>query len=105
MLMYAVIVLSGCSWLQSIFGVSRKAPTRPGAPREVYLAPNGAGYDLTTPAGIHVKTNGQYKTDGERHQAAEAIDRYWSDLRKCALQVIGPDDQQIVQRLLPEFPN
>jgi len=72
--------------------------------RAVYLAPSGAGYDLITPDGIHVKTNGQYPAEAERKAAAETIDRYWHDVRACALGVIPVSDAELRDKLLPEFP-
>ena len=76
-----------------------EAQTRP-----IYLAPSGAGYDLITPDGIHVKTNGQYPNEAERKAAAGTIDRYWHDVRACALGVIPASDAELRNKLLPEFP-
>jgi len=72
--------------------------------RAQYLSPAGFEADLTTPAGIHVKTNGQYKTEAARRAAAVAIDRYWDAVRRCALTVIPPTDTFIRGRLLVQFP-
>ncbi|MGH7949266.1 MAG: hypothetical protein ACREQF_08590, partial [Candidatus Binataceae bacterium] len=69
-----------------------------------YLSPAGFDADLITPAGIHVKTNGQYKTEETRRAAATAIDRYWDAVRRCALTVIPPTDTLIRGRLLDQFP-
>jgi hypothetical protein len=74
------------------------------SPRQMYLAPTGSGYDLITPDGIHVKTNGQYKTEEQRKSAATAIDRYWRDVRRCALEIVPQSDTQIRDKLIPEFP-
>ena len=63
------------------------------------------GFDLTSPSGIRIKTNGQYKTDAVRQSAAQTVDRYWRDLHQCALDVIGPGDKTISDKLLPEFPS
>ena len=73
-------------------------------PRAMYLAPSAPGYDLITPDGIHVKTNGQYHGEAEQKAAAATIDRYWHDVRACAVKVIPPSDAQLRDRLLPEFP-
>jgi hypothetical protein len=54
------------------------------APHVAMTPPQGFTPDLITPAGISVKTNGQYKTEAQRNAAAGAIDRYWSEVRKCA---------------------
>ncbi len=72
--------------------------------RTIYLAPSGAGYDLVTPDGIHVKTNGQYKSEAERKAAGATIDRYWHDVRDCALGEIPSSDTELRDKLLPEFP-
>ncbi len=74
------------------------------ASRAVYLAPSGPGYDLITHDGIHVKTNGQYATEAERKAAADTIDRYWHDVRACALGVIPASDTALRDQQLPEFP-
>ncbi len=70
----------------------------------VYLSPAGFDADLITPAGIHVKTNGQYKTEAQKKSAASAIDRYWEEVHKCALTVVPPDDRFFSQKLIPTFP-
>jgi len=59
--------------------------------------------DMVTPAGIRVKTNGQYKTQDARNAAALAIDRYWSEVRACAAAVEPPTDTD-VSDLIDEFP-
>ncbi len=69
----------------------------------IYLSPAGFDADLVTPAGIHVKTNGQYKTEAEKKSAASAIDRYWEEVQKCALTVVPPDDKYF-PKLIPQFP-
>ena len=83
---------------------SQNAAPIESASRGIYLAPSGAGYDLITPDGIHVKTNGQYPAEAERKAAAETIDRYWHDVRTCALGVILASDAELRDKLLPEFP-
>ncbi len=69
-----------------------------------YLSPNGFTADLITPAGIHVQTNGQYKTEATKKSAAAAIDRYWDEVHRCADGVISPDERTFREKLIPEFP-
>jgi hypothetical protein len=69
-----------------------------------YLSPNGFNADLITPAGIHVQTNGQYKTEAIKRSAAAAIDRYWDEVHRCADGVISPDERTFHEKLIPEFP-
>ena len=91
--------LSGCSvvdWVKAKLGLGR--------PREVYLSPAGFNADLVTHSGIHVKTNGQYKTDAARAAAAAAIDRYWREVRTCAENNI-PETNRDTRVLLDEFPH
>jgi hypothetical protein len=99
-------ILAGCSALAggrpAVASSASSAPQQ--SSKEVYLAPNGAGYDLTTPAGIHVKTNGQYKTAEQRHSAGVTIDRYWRDVSNCTLRMVPPSDSSITP-LLSEFPS
>jgi hypothetical protein len=77
----------------------------PDSERQVYLSPTGFDADLITPDGIHVKTNGQYKTEAQKHAAAAAIDRYWHEVRSCALQQVPPGDTIVSGTLIPEFPS
>jgi hypothetical protein len=70
----------------------------------MYLSPAGFKADLITPDGIHVKTNGQYKTEAQRKAAARAIDRYWDEVQKCAAEVVPPGDVYISKQLIPQFP-
>jgi hypothetical protein len=69
-----------------------------------YLSPSGFNADLITPAGIHVQTNGQYKTEAAKKSAAAAIDRYWDEVHRCADGVISPDERTFREKLIPEFP-
>lgn len=78
-------------------GITPAEPARP-----VYLSPTGFDADQITPAGIHVKTNGQYNTLAEKNAAATAIDRYWLEVRKCA-QTIVPAGK--LSALMLEFPH
>jgi hypothetical protein len=61
--------------------------------------------DLVTPAGFKVKTNGQYKTEAERNAAAAAIDRYWSEVQKCATDALQASGTADASQLTAEFPN
>jgi hypothetical protein len=81
-----------------------QAPPSAQPARAVYLAPSDASYELITPDGIHVKTNGQYRTEAERKAAAATIDRYWREVRQCALGVIPSEDRELRDKLLDEFP-
>src|SRR5579863_2785144 len=60
--------------------------------------------DLVTPAGFKVKTNGQYKTVTERNAAAAAIDRYWSEVSKCATGKVNAPGADNAPHLIAEFP-
>jgi hypothetical protein len=71
--------------------------------RSLKLSPSEFAADLITPAGIRVKTNGQYKTEAARTAAALAIDRYWNEVRSCAAGVEPPGDTD-VRSLTEEFP-
>ena len=63
---------------------SAPAPSEPASSREVYLSPAGFQADLITHDGIHVKTNGQYKSAAARTSASRTIDRYWREVQSCA---------------------
>jgi hypothetical protein len=83
-------------------------PNDTGAPAQVgkrplELSPTEFALDMVTPAGIRVKTNGQYKTEAARNAAALAIDRYWNEVRSCAAGVERPGDMD-VHDLTDEFP-
>ncbi len=71
--------------------------------RPLELSASEFAADLVTPAGIRVKTNGQYKTEASRNAAALAIDRYWSEVRACAGGV-EPSGDTDVGDLINEFP-
>jgi hypothetical protein len=59
--------------------------------------------DMVTPLGIRVKTNGQYTTEASKKTVALAIDRYWGEVRACALKVEPPGDSDVTG-LIDEFP-
>ena len=61
--------------------------------------------DLVTPAGFKVKTNGQYKTEPARNAAAAAIDRYWSEVSKCATGGVQAPGADNAAQLIAEFPS
>jgi hypothetical protein len=72
--------------------------------RPLELSTSEFAADLVTPAGIRVKTNGQYKTEASRKAAANAIDRYWGEVRACAIRV-EPSSDTDVSGLIEEFPS
>jgi len=71
--------------------------------RPLELSSSEFAADLVTPAGIRVKTNGQYKTEDVRKAAAVAIDRYWGEVRACKVGVERPGDTDVGD-LVEEFP-
>jgi len=71
--------------------------------RPLELSSSEFAADLVTPAGIRVKTNGQYKTEDVRKAAAVAIDRYWGEVRACTVGVERPGDTDVGD-LVEEFP-
>jgi len=83
---------------QNNTGTAAEVGTRP-----LELSSSEFAADLVTPAGIRVKTNGQYKTEASRQAAALAIDRYWSEVRACAAGVERTGDTD-VSDLIEEFP-
>jgi hypothetical protein len=71
--------------------------------RALELSSSEFAADLVTATGIRVKTNGQYKTDASKKAAADAIDRYWGEVRACAVGV-EPSNDTDVSGLIEEFP-
>ena len=71
--------------------------------RPLELSSSEFAADLITPAGIRVKTNGQYKTEASRKAAAAAIDRYWSEVSECA-SVVEPLGDADISGLIGQFP-
>jgi len=71
--------------------------------RPLELSSSEFAADLVTATGIRVKTNGQYKTDASKKAAADAIDRYWGEVRACAVGV-EPTNDTDVSGLIEEFP-
>jgi hypothetical protein len=96
-------VIVGCPTQSTYYPLNRTGtPAEVGA-RPLELAPSEFAADLVTPLGIRVKTNGQYKTEATRQAAALAIDRYWNEVRTCAIGVEAPGDSD-VRDLIEEFP-
>jgi hypothetical protein len=71
--------------------------------RPLELSSSEFAADLVTATGIRVKTDGQYKTDASKKAAADAIDRYWGEVRACAVGVEPANDSD-VSGLIEEFP-
>jgi hypothetical protein len=71
--------------------------------RALELSSSEFAADMVTPTGIRVKTNGQYTTDPSKKAVADAIDRYWGEVRACAVGVEPPGDTD-VEDLINEFP-
>lgn len=97
----AALAISSCA------PAADTSPDQSGLPpaepaRSLYLSPVGFDADLITPAGINVKTNGQYKTPAQRSAAAAAIDRYWYVVRQCSTTIVPTTGE--ISRLMLEFP-
>jgi len=71
--------------------------------RALELSASEFAADMVTPTGIRVKTNGQYKTEASKKAVADAIDRYWGEVRACAVGVEPANDPD-VSGLIEEFP-
>ena len=71
--------------------------------RPLELSSSEFAADMVTATGIRVKTNGQYKTDASKRAAADAIDRYWGEVRACAVGIEPPSDTDVAG-LIEEFP-
>jgi len=69
------------------------------------VPPAKFGFDLMTLGGFKVKTNGQYKTEEQRKAAAAAIDRYWSEVQKCATDGLQASGTANASQLIAEFPS
>ena len=99
------LALSACGTVQhttTYYPLTEK--TAPAGKNVLDVPPEKFTADLVTPAGFKVKTNGQYKTEAQIKAAADAIDRYWSEIQKCstaAMQTSGNADDE---KLLAEFP-
>ncbi|HZC47346.1 MAG TPA: hypothetical protein VE243_12775, partial [Candidatus Acidoferrum sp.] len=96
-------VLTACSTQSSYNPLNQTGtPAEVGA-RPLELSSSEFAADMVTPLGIRVKTNGQYKTEASRKAAALAIDRYWTEVRTCAVGV-EPSSDPDVHDLIDEFP-
>jgi hypothetical protein len=95
--------LGGCAPESSNYPESSTGTAAEVGKRPLELSASEFAADLVTPAGIRVKTNGQYKTDASRKAAADAIDRYWGEVRACAVGV-EPSSDSDVSGLIEEFP-
>jgi hypothetical protein len=99
------ITFESCATGDNSQSTEPTAAYEPAQSSSVYLSPAGFKADLVTPAGIHVNTNGQYKTEAEKKSAAAAIDRYWEEVKKCALTIVPPGDTIFSKQLIPQFPS
>lgn len=97
-----VLALVGCVqstyYPQNQIGTEAEVGRRP-----LVMSSQEFAADMVTPLGIRVKTNGQYTTDASRKTVALAIDRYWGEVRECALKVEPPSDSDVTG-LIDEFP-
>ena len=78
--------------------------TAPSGKNVLDVPPEKFTADLVTPAGFKVKTNGQYKTEAQMKAAAAAIDRYWSEIQKCATDALQTSGTANDQQLVAGFP-
>jgi hypothetical protein len=99
------LFIAGCAPGSDTQSTEPSPAYEPAQTPSVYLSPAGFKADLLTPAGIHVNTNGQYKTEPEKKSAAGAIDKYWEEVKKCALTVVPPGDTIFSKQLIPQFPS
>jgi hypothetical protein len=95
--------LVGCETQSTFYPENNTGTAAEVGKRPLELSSSEFAADLVTPAGIRVKTNGQYKTDASRKAVADAIDRYWGEVRACAVGVEPPGDTD-VSGLIEEFP-
>lgn len=79
--------------------------TAPNGKNALDVSPEKFTADLVTPAGFKVNTNGQYKTEEQRQAAAAAIDRYWSEVSKCATGAVNAPGSDNAPQLIAEFPS
>jgi len=99
------LALSACGTMQqstTYYPLTDK--TAPMGKNVLDVPPEKFTADLVTPAGFKVKTNGQYKTEAQLKAAAAAIDRYWSEIQKCATDALQTSGTANDQRLVAEFP-
>jgi hypothetical protein len=99
------IALFGCGTVEqttTYYPLTDK--TAPSGKNALDVSPAKFTADLVTPAGFKVKTNGQYKSEAARNAAAAAIDRYWSEVGKCATGAINAPGADNASQLVTEFP-
>jgi len=96
-------VLTACPMQSTYYPQNNTGTEAEVGKRPLELSASEFAADLVTPIGIRVKTNGQYKTEASRKTAALAIDRYWSEVRACAVGV-EPSSDNDVHDLIEEFP-
>jgi len=100
------LTLSACGTVyQSTTYYPLTDKTAPSGKNVLDVPPEKFTPDLLTPAGFKVKTNGQYKTEQQMKVAAAAIDRYWSEIQKCATAALQASGTADAQQLLAEFPS
>jgi hypothetical protein len=97
------IALIGCATQSTYYSQNNTGTSAEIGKRPLELSSSEFAADLVTATGIRVKTNGQYKTDASRNAAASAIDRYWGEVRACAVGV-EPSGDTDVSGLIEEFP-
>ncbi len=97
-------VLIGCETQSTYSPENNTGTAAEVGKRALELSSSEFAADMVTPTGIRVKTNGQYKTDASKKAVAEAIDRYWGEVRACAVGVEPPGDTD-VSGLIEEFPH
>jgi hypothetical protein len=95
--------LSGCETQSTYTPQNNTGTAAEVGKRPLELSSSELAADLVTATGIRLKTNGQYKTDASKKAAADAIDRYWGEVRACAVGV-EPTNDTDVSGLIEEFP-
>jgi hypothetical protein len=95
--------LSGCETQSTYTPQNNTGTAAEVGKRPLELSSSEFAADLVTATGIRLKTNGQYKTDASKKAAADAIDRYWGEVRACAVGV-EPTNDTDVSGLIEEFP-
>jgi len=99
------IALSSCGTVEqttTYYPLTDK--TAPSGKNALDMPPTKFTADLVTPAGFKVKTNGQYRSEEQKRVAAAAIDRYWSEVSKCATGAINAPGADNAPQLISEFP-
>jgi hypothetical protein len=96
--------LIGCETQSTYYPQNNTGTAAEVGKRALELSPSEFAADMVTSTGIRVKTNGQYKTDASKKAVADAIDRYWGEVRDCAVGVEPPGDTD-VSGLIEEFPH